>query len=264
MEVNRNSEPHDTKFASVRNSAPSVEPVTNAVSGKPSALIVSDVRLYREGLAMTLRSRSDLMLAGTADSLKSAVELIGSLEPTIVLLDTGMPRGLEIARALVRAAPRTKVVAVAVSDDSADVVACAEAGIAGYVSRDGSVEDVVAAIHDVVRGEFSCPPRMISTLFKRLASLAPHHSDSNGDDGFLTKREIEIVSLIDEGLSNKEIGGRLRIGTPTVKNHVHHILEKLHVRRRGQAAAAVRAKQALPSLSVKRRRADESRNDRMD
>jgi DNA-binding NarL/FixJ family response regulator len=153
-----------------------------------------------------------------------------------------MPEVLEIARTIMRVIPHTKIIAIAVSDDSSDIVACAEAGMVGYVSRDGSTDEVVAAVHGALRGELHCAPHVAATLFRRLAALAPGAAADVDRDAVLTPREREIVALIDQGLSNKTIGGRLRIGTPTVKNHVHHILEKLKVRRRGEAAALVRGR----------------------
>ena len=258
MELESNFERSESLKATVRRDAADIDPRPPVRATR--ALIVSDVRLYREGLAAALAARPDLELVGAVASLDDALELLESERRAVVVLDTGMPQALDIARALMRVAPLTKIVAVAVADDAADVVACAEAGMAGYVSRDGSIEDVASAIHGVVRGELRCSPSMVSTLFRRLALLAPNRA-AVGDEALLTKREIEIVALIDDGLSNKEIGRRLRIGTPTVKNHVHHILEKLRVRRRGQAAAAVRAAQSVPSLSVKRRRGEASRTD---
>jgi DNA-binding NarL/FixJ family response regulator len=206
----------------------------------PRTLILSDVRLFREGLALALGSRCELRLIGAAQSLPAALERLEADGPTVLLLDVGMPEVLQIARTVMRGVPGTKIVAIAVSDDSSDIVACAEAGMAGYVSRDGSIDDVVAAIHGAVRDEVRCAPHVAATLFRRLASLAPGVGDGPDHDPLLTPRELEIVALIDQGLSNKTIGGRLRIGTPTVKNHVHHILEKLKVRRRGEAAALVR------------------------
>jgi DNA-binding NarL/FixJ family response regulator len=185
------------------------------------------------------------------------------VQNSVVLLDTGMPHAFDVARGIIEKAPHTKIVAIAVAEDAADVIACAEAGMAGYVSREGSIEDVTAAIHNVIRGEFSCPPRMISTIFEQLARLAPHRAEAASND-VLTRRESEIVSLIDEGLSNKEIGRTLRIGTTTVKNHVHHILEKLHVTRRAQAAAALRGTKSVSPEVPKRHRDSIPRMNRLD
>lgn len=217
-------------------------------------VVVSDVRLYREGLAYALSARGDgVEIAGTADSLRGAEDVLAS-GCAVVLLDAGMPHALEIARALSLVDPAPKIVAVAVGDDAADVVACAQAGVDGYVPRDGSIDDVAAAIGGVMRGELLCSPRMAATLFKRLATAG---SGAPDDGSTLTAREREVVALIDRGLSNKQIANRLRIGTATVKNHVHNILEKLHVDRRAQAAAQVRAQAASPLTGSTRRRASD-------
>lgn len=260
MEVERDRSSRETQFtrafAPSRTTRPAVE--------RPAAFIVSDVRLYRDGLTMALSTRQDLAVKGAAGSVEAILRLIDGAAGNVVLLDTGMPQALDMAREIVEARPGTKIIAIAVAEDAADVVACAEAGMAGYVSRDGSVEDVASAIHGVVRGEFSCPPRMVATIFERLARLAPHRSDPPGSETPLTRRESEIVSLIDEGMSNKEIGRKLRIGTTTVKNHVHHILEKLHVTRRAQAAAALRASRQLLPESHKRRRSEAPQVNRAD
>src|SRR2546421_13075479 len=132
-------------------------------------------------------------------------------------------------------------------EDHGDVLASAEAGAIAYVPREASLEDLVAVIECAVRGEAVCSPRVAGALLRRIAVLA---TDGRSDrvPARLTKREREIMGLIDEGLSNKEIAKRLRIEVATVKNHVHNILEKLQVHRRGEAAARVRA--ALPRRAV--------------
>ncbi|MDQ6829297.1 MAG: response regulator transcription factor [Gemmatimonadota bacterium] len=221
-------------------SAPTQHRSVDGEQGAPRVLIISDVRLFREGLALGLCARGDVAIVGTAESLASARALLASCSPDIVLLDTGMARATELTRVLLSSDAALKIVGVAVAEESADVVACGEAGMVGYVARDGSIEDVATAIHDVRRGELQCSPRMAAALFKRLASggRAPSVADASAA---LTPRELDVIELIDGGLSNKQIGQRLRIGTATVKNHVHNILEKLHVRRRGEAAARVRA-----------------------
>ncbi len=238
----------DSQHAQSLSASPPRRP-DDARTPAPRTLIVSDVRLFREGLALGLGGRGDVALVGTADSLESARAAIAAAVPEIVLLDTGMRRALEVARLLLRADAAIRIVGVAVAEEGADVMACGEAGMAGFVPRDGSIDDVAMAIHDVMRGELQCSPRMAATLFKHLASSAPQGAPTHATP-LLTPREVEVVELIDRGLSNKQIGQRLRIGTATVKNHVHSILEKLHVSRRAEAAASVRASQAvLPSFS---------------
>jgi two-component system nitrate/nitrite response regulator NarL len=149
-----------------------------------------------------------------------------------------MPDGPAIVRAIHVAAPASAVVVLAVPDADGDLLRFAEAGIAGYLTRDGSRADLIAAITSVERGEAACSPRVAAALLERVALLS---TEPAAADGTLTAREGEILRLIEAGLSNKEIGSRLFIGVPTVKTHVHNILRKLGATRRGEAAARARA-----------------------
>ena len=133
----------------------------------------------------------------------------------------------------------SRFVAFSVAETADVICTCAEAGIAGFVSRDGSKEDLVAAVENAVRGEVVCTPRMAASLFKRLAAVI-RATGQAGPPATLTGRERDIIAHIDRGLSNKDIARQLKISTATVKNHVHNILEKLQVRRRGEAAAVLR------------------------
>jgi DNA-binding NarL/FixJ family response regulator len=156
----------------------------------------------------------------------------------VVLLDAASHGALEGACAIRASSPDAAVVALGVANAEGDVIACAEAGVAGYVVREGSVEDLIATVESAARGELRCSPRMAGALVRRLARLAAGQPIPDG--ARLTRRELEIVRMIDDGLSNKEIAVRLSIEVATVKNHVHHLLEKLGVRRRGEAAAKLR------------------------
>jgi DNA-binding NarL/FixJ family response regulator len=115
----------------------------------------------------------------------------------------------------------------------------AEAGVAGLVPREASFEDLLCTVGHAVRGEFRCSPRFAGRLLQRLAQprLAAHPPERLSS---LTARETEIIRLIDQGLSNKAIAVELGIELATVKNHVHNLLEKLHVHRRAEAAARIR------------------------
>jgi two-component system, NarL family, nitrate/nitrite response regulator NarL len=205
----------------------------------PQILIVCDVRLYREGLAQSLTSDGRVRVLGSATSVADALMQIRDTPPDVVVLDVAIRNSLDLPRAILSTTPATRVVAFALHDGEHDVLQCAEAGIAGYVPRDGSLSDLVEAIEGAVRGEVICSPRTAATLFRRLASLSSQPAPAS-EDSVLTAREIQIVELIDQGLANKEIAQLLSIGTATVKNHVHHILEKLQVTRRAEAAARLR------------------------
>ncbi len=214
-------------------------------------LIVDDTRLYREGLAHILGREDDISVVGTAARREESLVCVRDLHPDLVLLHMAMPDSMATLRAVVNAAPEVKIVALGVAESESEVIACAEAGVAGYLLRDGSLDDLMATVQSVARGEMLCSPRIAATLLKRVASLAAERQ-SWKTQAHLTSREIEIVQFIDQGLSNKEIARRLSIEVRTVKNHVHNILEKLQVHRRGEAAALVReagpGKQVLPSM----------------
>jgi DNA-binding NarL/FixJ family response regulator len=202
-------------------------------------LIVADIRLYRDGLARVLDRQDQFQVAGTAAHIEGAVAEVRARQPDIVLLDMAMPGSLATARAIMELAPAVKVVALSVAETERDVVACAEAGMAGYVPREGSLADLVAALESVGRGEALCSPRMTASLLRRVAALAATQP-SGLARAHLTSREGEVLQLLDGGLANKEIAQRLGIEVATVKNHVHNILEKLQVHRRGEAAARMR------------------------
>lgn len=201
-----------------------------------SVFIVSEVRLYRDGIGRLLEQGRYISVAGTAATHSEAVPLLRTAAPDVVLLDAPLDDGAVVLGDL--GAPAQKVVVLGVVEREEDVIAWAEAGAAGYVSRDGSSDDLTATIRAVAQGETICSPRMVAALLRRLASLAQGAPPARTEaDDRLTPRERQVARLIGEGLSNKEIARRLCIELPTVKNHVHNILQKLDVSRRGQAAA---------------------------
>ena len=199
--------------------------------------IVSDVRLYREGLADLLGRISRIEVVGATGSADEGIEQVRDLQPDVVLLDTGTG-GVAAAHYLLGPAPTTRVVALAAPESEEDVIALAEAGVLGYVTRDQSLDDLVMTIESVARGEMVCSPWMATILVKRVQALA---ADRPPPPNGLTSREVEILELVAQGLSNKEIAARLYIELTTVKNHVHNILGKLGVSRREEAVARMSA-----------------------
>jgi len=224
-------------------SEPQTLPRSNLQHPGPTVLIVSDLRLLRDGLVLSLSRQPSLAVADSTDLTISPTH-IAAARPDVVLLDVGTPGGLAALLALRQALPDLKIVAIAVSDIEQMVVACAEAGVSGFVSRDGSIQDLVTAVHCAMRNELVCSPRIAGMLFRRVATISSERSHGP-DNSALTRREHEIVSLMTQGLSNKEIARQLRIQNATVKNHIHSILAKLHVRRRGEVAARMRGSALL-------------------
>jgi two-component system nitrate/nitrite response regulator NarL len=202
-------------------------------------LIIAGIRLYSEGLAAVLGGRARVEVVGVASDPVEGLQRDRELEPDVVLVDTSMPQAVAAVRAIVATAPGTKVVALAVSEDE-DILAFAEAGVSGYVTRDAPLDHLMAVVEGVIREEAPCPPKLAAMLLKHISVLATRRSLPPGE-ARLTHRELEVIELVDLGLSNKEIARRLCIEVPTVKNHVHRILDKLQLDRRAEAAAWVRS-----------------------
>jgi DNA-binding NarL/FixJ family response regulator len=208
------------------------------------AVVASSLRLLRDGLTDALAKSDAIHVVGTASDAVRLRALIGEQAPDVVLLDIEMPGSLPLVHAIHDFDPAPQIVAFAVSDGDDALVRYIEAGIAGYVTRDGSLTDVVATVESVGRGETIVSPKLAASLFKRLAAQRRREVVIAADGTpELTSREHEILRLIEQGMANKEIARTLGIELATVKNHVHHVLEKLKVSRRGQAAARARAAQ---------------------
>ena len=201
--------------------------------------IVAGIRLFREGLADALERKHGFTIAGTASTAAEAAAALRDSAPDVVLLDTITPDATSAIRQIRAVNPEAKIVALGVPEEDERVVVWAEAGVASYLPREASLDELADALDSLARGEAVCSPRIAAELLRRLAALAAARP-ADGANGALTTRERQIIALIDEGLSNKEIARRLVIEVATVKNHVHNILEKLRVASRGEAAAAVR------------------------
>lgn len=204
-------------------------------------LIVTDARFHREGLAEALSRSAVVRVVGTAADFDGVRALLTEPGAEVVLLDADLPNAIGVTRHVVREATHLRVVALGLRETDHDVVAWAEAGLAGFVSRDQSIGDLVSAICRVAKGELVCPPRIASALMSRVSILGygrREHAETPTTP--LTYREREIALLVEQGLSNKEIAHRLGIQLATIKTHVHHILEKLGVRRRIQIGALAR------------------------
>jgi DNA-binding NarL/FixJ family response regulator len=207
-------------------------------------MVLADVRLYREGLTRLLAAHHELDIVDTGPVDGDALERAVRSRPDIVLLEAAAACDTTIVRDLAKVSPATRVIAYGVQDEEQQALRCAEIGVAAFVMGEATGEELASTIVNLARGEFRCSPRVAAMLVRRVSALAqgietdPRHER-------LTPRERGIVALIDEGLSNKEIANRLGIELSTVKNHVHHILEKLHAMRRAQAAATFRRVQLL-------------------
>jgi two-component system, NarL family, nitrate/nitrite response regulator NarL len=200
-------------------------------------LIVTAVRLYREGLTRLLAERVECTALDPRTPRDGMLGHITAFDASTVLVDVSELANSALMSMLRSAMPNARIIAFGVADDARDVVTCAQAGVAAFVGCDASVDDLLIAIEGVRRGELRCSPRLAALAFGRLSEMT-HGNVLAGPE--LTARQRQILALIDQGLTNKEIARALRITVPTVKNHVHNLLGRLNVRHRWQAGGAGR------------------------
>jgi DNA-binding NarL/FixJ family response regulator len=208
-----------------------------------SVVLCSGARLYRDSLAATLASVPEVVLVGSFASAADAASRLPDLRPDIVLVEVSMPDAASAFASIVEAAPGARLVAILGSNEAQLVVECAVAGVSGIVAGDASLDDLMTVILSAQRGGFSCSPSIAPLLRLHVALPSSPRGGQAAEGARLTRREIEIVDLIDQGLSNKQIAQALSIEVSTTKNHVHHILQKLGVERRTAAIAAVRRRE---------------------
>ena len=206
-------------------------------SSSITVAIIDDNRLVREALASMLGRLPDFqVLAAAAASPAFLAEAL----PHVVLLDVGLGEedSLNVAAAIRDAAPTAKVIMMDLIPVNGEIIEFVNAGVCGFVLKDATFEEFVATIRAVAAGEKVLPPRLTESLFSQIAQEV----DSRGralvmEDVRMTRREREVIELIGEGLSNKEIAQRLNIATHTVKSHVRNVMEKLALHTRLQIAA---------------------------
>ncbi len=197
-------------------------------------LITDDHTIVRKGLTELLATERDMKVVGEARDGQEALEKAGSLKPDVVLMDLVMPRmdGIEATRKITEAHPEVKVLVLTSFAADDKVFPAVKAGALGYLLKDSRPEELVEAIHRVHRGEPSLEPDIARKVLQELS----HPGKKKPTSDPLTERELEVLRLVSQGLSNKEIASKIFITEYTVRTHVSNILSKLHLASRTQAA----------------------------
>jgi DNA-binding NarL/FixJ family response regulator len=212
-----------------------------------SIVIVEDHELLRQGLRSSLERNDEFRVLGEACDGPTGVRLAVELKPDVVILDIGLPGfdGIEATRQIKQAEPEAKVIMLTMQDSDEHVFAALAAGAFGYCLKDLSGDKLKRAVKSVSEGAAWIDPRIATRVLGALAAGIPASKPESmpGEEpvakSLLSQREIEVLRLIAEGMNNKEISDRLFIGVSTVRTHVEHILEKLAVD--GRTEAAVKA-----------------------
>jgi len=200
--------------------------------------VAVNVLIYRDSLVGLFSGEVDMEVVGAWNG-HSDSRLAALSEPDIIILHANGADNVEAIYQLRRATPTARIVAVALRDAEVDVVTCAAAGASGLLTKGATVDDLVAAVRGAMRGEVVCSPRTAAALLRHLAARATCGPPGDRSDLSLTRREWEVVELIDSGCSNREIAQHLGIEHATAKNHVHNLLSKLGVQSRSDVAARV-------------------------
>jgi DNA-binding NarL/FixJ family response regulator len=201
-------------------------------------LIVDDHALFRRGLMLVLESEPGIEVVGEAEDGEDAVAKAEATAPDVVLMDVRMPKlsGIEATKAVAAVLPTSKIIMLTVSDEEEDLYEAIRAGAAGYLLKEISIEEVADAVRAVVQGQTLISPSMASKLITEFQNLSRMTNDrSQVPAPKLTDRELEVLRLVAQGMTNREVADQLYIAENTVKNHVRNILEKLHLHSRMEA-----------------------------
>ena len=194
-------------------------------------LLVEDNRLLREGLTAMLNEQPDIeVVAAFGDGKEAVLKGIQELKPQIILLDLGLKgqNSLYLVESIKKESSEIKVIVMDLIPMPADMIAFVKSGVSGFILKNATFDDFVGTIRSVAAGASVLPPSLTSSLFSQIIEkVAGEGKVSLIESVRMTKREREVIELIAEGLSNKEIAQQLSIATYTVKSHVHNILEKL-------------------------------------
>lgn len=204
---------------------------------KTTVAIIDDNRLVREALTAMLGKLPDFKVVATAVADSA---FLAETKPHVLLLDVGLgdADSMGVATAIRHELPDARIIVMDLMPDNDDVAEFVNAGVCGFVLKDATFEEFVTTIRSVAAGAKVLPPRLTESLFAQIAKeVAGRGKELVMDDVRMTRREREVITLIGEGLSNKEIAQRLNIATHTVKSHVRNVMEKLALHTRLQIAA---------------------------
>jgi DNA-binding NarL/FixJ family response regulator len=208
---------------------------------KPISLVlIDDNRLLREGLAAMVHTQPGFKVLAASADVDEALRKVREARPDVVLLDFGLEDhdSLSLTATVHGDVPSARVIVMGLLPLQEDVANYVRAGASGFIMKDASFEDFFATIRAVAGGAEVLPPALTNSLFSQIARNAAMGSRTRVLEAVrLTNRERQIIDLLGEGLSNKEISTRLHIAVHTVKSHVHNILEKLALRSRLEVAA---------------------------
>jgi NarL family two-component system response regulator LiaR len=203
------------------------------MGNKIRVLIADDHTVLREATAELIDNQPDMKVVGQASDGESTIDLVKRLRPDVVVIDIAMPRmdGLEATIQILHAYPQTRIMVLSAHQDAEHIIPILEAGAISYLPKTVSLNEMLDSIRATYRNESILPPPIASVVTRRLSGKL-----DLGDKSALSSRELEVLSLVAKGDTNRQIASRLSVSTRTIEAHLTHIFDKLGVNSRTEAA----------------------------
>jgi len=211
----------------------------NVTTKKIRLLLIEDNRILRDGIVAMLKAYGDINIVAASGSGEKGILKIHKLKPNVILLNLGLrsQNSLHVVEIMKKEFPEAKVIVMDLAPAQGDILHFVKAGASGFILKDASPEDFLNAIRSVAEGGKILPPVFSGSLFSQIVERAVNNGKPDLTKAVrMTKREKEVIELVSEGLTNKEIARQLRIAAYTVKSHVHNIMEKLALHTRLEIA----------------------------
>jgi len=215
-------------------------------------LLIEDNRLLREGILEILKHHKDIAIIAASGDGKNLLPIIQKLKPNVVLLDLGLrsQNSLHIVEIVKKDFSQAKIIVMDLAPVQADILQYVKAGANGFILKDASLNDLLITIRTVAEGSTVLPPLLVDSLFSQIVDHAVREGKSKLKEAIrMTKREREVIEFLGEGMSNKEIGQKIRVSTYTIKSHIHNIMEKLALHTRLEIANYSYTDQTLKTIT---------------
>ena len=209
------------------------------MKNKIKLLLIEDNRLLRDGIVSILKHHKDIIILASSGEGKNTIIEIKKLKPDVILLDLGLrsQNSLHVVEIVKKDFPGAKIIIMDLAPIQADILQYVKAGANGFILKDASLNDFLITIRTVAEGSTVLPAILVDSLFSQIVENAVRDGKSKIKDAVkMTKREREVIALLSEGMSNKEIGQKMHISTYTIKSHIHNIMEKLALHTRLEIA----------------------------
>ena len=215
-------------------------------------LLIEDNRLLREGILEILKHHKDIAIIAASGDGKNLLPIIRKLKPNVVLLDLGLrsQNSLHIVEIVKKDFSQAKIIVMDLAPVQADILQYVKAGANGFILKDASLNDLLITIRTVAEGSTVLPPLLVDSLFSQIVDHAVREGKSKLKEAVrMTKREREVIGFLGEGMSNREIGQKIRVSTYTIKSHIHNIMEKLALHTRLEIANYSYTDQTLKTIT---------------